>query len=408
MKRSMGLWLALAGLLAGCADSPAGPDGVAVRTPSARTPATIGVSGLGAVTDRYTSELWVHGGYAYTGTWGNRAGARGNVLNIWDVRGATPARVGSLTIGPDSVGTIGDVQVTEDGKLLVVATEPAPHGSLRVFDLADPTRPRLLSVLATPNTRNGVHTAEVTRVGGRLYAFLSVNRTTDPSRLVIVDLSDPAAPREVFTEAMGGPFIHDVFVRDGILFTALWNDGIAVWDIGGRGAGSPSAPVRISTIRTVGGQAHNAWWYHAPDGAKRYLFVGQEGPGSIGSNSSGDIHVVDLTDLANPREVAFFSIPGAGTHNFSMDEARGVLYAAYYNGGVRALDVRGDLGSCTAAERSADGRCELGVTGREIGRGLADRAPPAYVWGVHFGPAGLFASDMLSGLYRLDVSALTR
>ena len=69
-----------------------------------------------------------------------------------------------------------------------------------------------------------MHTAEVARVNGTLYAFLSIDT---PSRdLVIVDLSDPANPREVFVRNMGSPFVHDVFVRDGLLFTALWNDGV--------------------------------------------------------------------------------------------------------------------------------------------------------------------------------------
>ena len=38
-------------------------------------------------------------------------------------------------------------------------------------------------------------------------------------------------------------------------------------------------------------------------------------------------------------------LAGAGAHNFSVDEAKGLLYAAYYNAGVRVLDVRGDLGA---------------------------------------------------------------
>ena len=387
----------------GCDSPPAGPEEETSPAAERASPSVLGVLGLGPVRDRFTSEVWVHGGFAYTGTWGRRSGTgRGDAVKIWNVRGSTPVLVESYTIGPDSVATIGDVQVSDDGKLLVIATEPAPHGSLRIFDLEDPARPRLLAVHATPNTANGVHTAEVARVGGKLYAFLSIDPS--PSRLVIVDLSDPSNPREVYSAPMGNPFIHDVFVRDGILFTALWNEGLGIWDIGGRGAGTPVNPVRIATIRTAGGQVHNAWWYHAPDGKKQYVFVGQEGPATIGVNSSGDIHVVDVSELSAPREVAFFNVPGAGTHNFSMDEARGTLFAAYYNAGVRALDVRGDLGQCSAAQRSGDGRCDLGAMGREIGRWLTDGSP--YVWGVQWVNGSLYASDMLSGLYRLDPAGL--
>jgi hypothetical protein len=182
---------------------------------------------------------------------------------------------------------------------------------------------------------------------------------------------------------MGGPTIHDVFVRDGRLFTLLWNDGLTIWDIGGSDSpgASPSNLVPLGNVRTVGGSAHGAWWFHAPDGSKRYVFVGEEGPAITGVQSSGDVHVVDVSDPRDPREVAFYTVPNAGAHNLTMDEASGVLYVAYYNGGVRALDVRGDLGSCDAAERSDDGRCDLRLMGREVAVALQDRGQVS-IWGV--------------------------
>ena len=147
---------------------------------------------------------------------------------------------------------------------------------------------------------------------------------------------------------------------------------------------------------------HNAWWLHDPaNGAKRYAFVGEEEPGKFGSASAGDVHVVDVSDFANPREVAFYHDPtGAGTHNFSVDEPEGVLYAAYYNGGVRALDVRGDLGSCTAAQQDARGRCDLAKMNRELARGLTSNGG-VYVWGVQLAGDYVYASDMLNGLWKM-------
>jgi hypothetical protein len=370
----------------------------------------IPVLGHGALTDRYTSEVWVHGNWAYTGTWGSRNGRQGNVLYVWNVAGNTPVLTDSVFVS--DARTLGDLQVTDDGRLLIVATEQTEgaRGSIVVYDLENPARPRQISRLSTENTAAGVHTAEVARVGGRLHAFLSVNPPAP--RLVIVDLGDPAAPREVLVRPMGGPFIHDVFVRDGLLFTALWNGGMTIWDIGGGGrGGSVANPVQISNLVTVGGKVHNIWWFHDPTNqAKRYVFVGEEGPGfgAFGSSSSGDIHVVDISDINQPREVAFYTVNGAGTHNFSVDEASGILYAAYYNGGVRALDIRGDLSACTAAQRSPDGRCDLGRMGREVGVGLQGQGP-VFIWGVHWtGGPHLYASDMLNGLWKLNVSALRR
>lgn len=199
---------------------------------------------------------------------------------------------------------------------------------------------------------------------------------------------------------MGNPFVHDVFVREGILITALWNDGITFRDLGGAGSGSVSNPVRLGGVATVGGEAHNVWWYHDVLGQKKYVFVGEEGPGAIGSFSSGDIHVIDASNFAAPMEVAFYHLNGAGTHNFSVDESRGILYAAYYNGGVRAINVNGDLSSCSATARSPDGRCDLARMGRELAHGLGDSGK-VYVWGVQFIDGSVYASDMLSGLWKL-------
>jgi hypothetical protein len=358
----------------------------------------LAVLGQGAVSDRYTGEVWVRGSVAYTTTWGTRAN-QGNAINIWDVSGNVPTLVNTVIV--PNAATLGDVQASDDGQLLIVATEYSPNGSIMIYSLADPANPQLITRYATALTSAGVHTAEVQRVNGKLYAFLSIDPGGgNAARLVIVDLSNPAVPTQVFTAEMGSPFVHDVFVRDGILMTALWNLGITIWDIGGAGAGSVANPIALGSVST-GGQAHNVWWYHnAVTGEKRYAFVGQEGPGSVGFSSSGDIHVVDVSNFASPRDVAFFHLDGAGTHNFSVDEVRGILYAAYYNGGVRAIDITGDLSTCDAADRSADGRCDLARMGRELAHGLQDQGL-VYVWGVQLSGGRLYASDMLNGLWKL-------
>lgn len=367
--------------------------------PPSDSPA-LAVLGNGVVADRYTGEVWVRGNVAYTTTWGFRQ-APGNAIKIWDVTGDVPTLVNTVIV--PNASTLGDIQTSDDGQLLIVATEYAPDGSIMIYSLADPVNPQLISRYATALTNPGVHTAEVQRVNGKLYAFLSV----DPgggsqARLVVVDLSDPAAPVQVFTAVMGSPYVHDVFVRDGILITALWNQGITLWDIGGAGNGSVSNPIALGNVVTVGGEAHNVWWFHnAVSGEKRYAFVGEEGPGAIGSFSSGDIHVVDMSNFASPREVAFFHIDGAGTHNFSVDESRGILYAAYYNGGVRAIDVRGDLSNCGAADKSADGRCDLAEMGRELAHWPSD-VQPVYVWGVQLAGGSVYASDMLNGIWKFS------
>lgn len=378
--------------------------------PPAPKAATIPVLGQGSATERYTSELNVRGTYAYTSTWGSRNGVLGNAVKIWNVTGNVPVLMDSLivpSIDPATpTRTTGDIQVSDDGTLLVVATERA-GGSIVIYSLADPAKPALITQFHTADTDPGVHTAEIARVGGKLYGFLSVDPGPDPAKLVVVDLSTPSAPVQLLARPMGNPFVHDVFVRDSLLFTALWDDGLSIWDIGGSRGGTPANPVFISNVRTVGGDVHNVWWFNDPaSGSKRYVFVGQEGPSGFLTSSSGDIHIVDIADITKPIEVAGYGIAGAGTHNFSVDEASGVLYAAYYNGGVRAIDVRGDLSQCAANARFSDGRCNYAGTGRELGFALHDGGK--YIWGVQAVGDRLYASDMIGALWKLDISGLKR
>lgn len=404
VSRGIALLIAAIGALSACDNNVTDSGGN--KPPDPGPPPALHVDGRGAVSDRFTAELWILGSVAYTTTWGTRTlnsvDATGNAIKIWDVSASQPQLIDSVIV--PSAGTLGDIQASDDGKLLVVATEFSP-GSIVIYDLTDPRKPQLVSRFSDSDTDPGVHTAHIARVNGTLYAFLCV----DPSgparaRLVIVDLSDPANPAKVFAGSMGNPFVHDVDVRDGILMTALWNDGISIFDIGGGAkGGTPANPVLLGSVRTMSGKSHNIWWFHdAANGTKRYAFVGEEGPASIGSFSSGDVHIVDVSDLASPREVGFFNVPGAGTHNFSVDESGGILYAAYYNGGVRALNVRGNLGLCDATMKSADGRCDLGKMGREVGRGLLDVGMPVFVWGVQSAGGRIYASDMLNGLWKLE------
>ncbi|CAN5664769.1 hypothetical protein BH23GEM9_BH23GEM9_31320 [soil metagenome] len=371
-------------------------------------PDTMPVVGHGVVLERYTGEVAVRGDWAYTSTWSNRNGRPGNAIKIWNVSGAVPILADSLIIV--GAGTTGDVQISDDGGLLVVAKEYSP-GYIVIYDRTNPARPEQLSTFGNANTTPGVHTVKLDRVAGRHYAFLSVNPGAAGARLVIVDITDPRMPVEVWAQVMGRPYVHDVFVRDGLLFAALWDDGMRIFDIGGGGrGGSPSAPVVMGNVLAAQGQdrsyIHNIWWFHDPvTGSKRYAFLGAEGPGNVAAGmASGDIHVIDVTDMSNPRKVAVYFVSGAGTHNFSMDEQSGILYAAYYNGGVRALDVRGDLGTCTDVQKTG-GFCDLRKMNREVGVALLN---DSYVWGVAYQGNYVYASDMRLGLFKLDVSRLRR
>ena len=375
------------------------------------TPADLPMLGIGQVNERYTAEIAVHGNYAYTTTYKvrTRAGVTnyGNVVKIWDVAGFTPVLVDSLVIEQPTI-TTSDIQISPDSSLLVVATEAA--GSIVIYSLKDPAHPARIIRYIEPG---GVHTVKVAAVGGSLYAFLQVPSGSGGVRLKIVDISSPSKPVEVSATVMGRPYVHDVFERDGLLFAAVWMDGLSIYDVGGGNAGgSPASPVLIGNVKTPTGKIHNVAWFHDPHtGSKQYAFLGEEATtgADIGKSSAGDIHVIDVSDMSLPKQVATFSVGGAGTHNFSVDEDSGILYAAYYSGGVRAIDIRGDLGSCTAAQKVGSGpyagMCDLQLMNRDVGRGLTSGY---YVWGVQHQGTRLYASDMLRGIVTLDASVLNR
>ena len=346
------------------------------------------LSGGNNVPDRFSSDLWIHGGYAYTGTWGFRE-AEGNVVNVWSL-GSTgePTLTDSVTV--EDIGIVSDVEVSSDGRVLMIGAEIGSNAGIHLYSLANPAAPVFLdrAIVST-----GVHTATFAEINSRRYAFAA--RNPGNPALLIYDVTDPGNMSLTATVPVPDRYgIHDTYVRDGLAFVFVWDAGVIIYDVGnGIRGGSPSAPAEVSRITTAARgagspAAHNGWWFHNPvSGERRYLFVGQEGPGIIGSQASGDIHVLDVSDLSQPEEVAFFHLNNAGAHNFWMDESRQILYAAYYNGGVVALDVSGTL-SGNLSDRLLT-RIRPGGPGN------------TYTWGVQLANGFLYAIDMLSGLWQL-------
>jgi hypothetical protein len=257
---------------------------------------------------------------------------------------------------------------------------------LFLYSLADPANPVFVDSV---HVGSGLHTAAFGYIDGKRYVFAAKNPGSPA--LIIYEI-DPLAAQPIHpvdTLPVSANYgLHDTFVRDGLAFLCAWNTGVLIYDVGnGMNGGSPTNPQPVGSVQTSGGKVHNAWWYHSPLGEKRYLFVGEEGPGTIGSSSSGDIHVVDVSNLNAPVEVGSYHLSGAGTHNFWVDETRQILYAAYYNGGVVALDISGTLSGS--------------IVLREIARIMPGGSGNTFVWGVMLANGYVYASDMLSGFWQL-------
>jgi hypothetical protein len=120
-----------------------------------------------------------------------------------------------------------------------------------------------------------------------------------------------------------------------------------------------------------------------PDSARQFWHVArgkrkrdrEEAPASVLASAAGDVHVIEVTDMSNPVQATQYGVEAAGGHNVWMDEQSGILYAAFYYGGVRVLDVPGDLDICDASYRNVRGSCDLRRMGRDASPLLSRLTP---------------------------------
>ncbi|HEU4463921.1 MAG TPA: hypothetical protein VFS53_02640 [Gemmatimonadota bacterium] len=300
--------------------------------------------GHGGVATAHTADLWVWGDVAYLGTFMD------DKLRVFDISDpANPVQTDSLQV---DARRINDVMANPEEGFAIMTREGASNrlNGIVVLDISDPLHPTIASEY-TETVPGGVHT---TWIVGEL-VYLTHNATGD---MKIIDVSDRANPREVGSWGFDNPnrVLHDIFVKDGIAYLSYWDDGLVILDLGGAGkGGTPTAPVFVSRIYYPEGNTHTAWRW------KDYVFVGDEiFPDDWDMNrpiaARGYIHVIDVSDLEHPVEVAKYEVPEAGAHNIWIDDEDETLYLAYYQAGLRALDVSGEL------------RGDLYAQGREIDR----------------------------------------
>lgn len=346
--------------------------------------------GQGRVSAKATSDLWVWQGvdgkdYAVTGTWG----ADGKAY-FWEV--TDPSAITLIDSIHVDARTVNDVKVSEDGKIAIISREGASNrkNGIVILDVTNPADVKELSVY-TENLTGGVHNLFIDN--GYVYAL------SNAQWYEIIDIKDPKNPKGVskFKLPNSGEAIHDVWIEDGIAYSSNWSDGIVMVDVGnGIAGGSPENPVEIARARVEGDANHAAFPYKSKDTGKFYVVAGDEifpmGDGYF--LPSGYLHFIDMTDLENPKEVARYEVPEAGSHNFWIEDDK--LYVAYYQGGLRVVDISGDLMG------------NLYEQGREIAyflpydtEGYMPNAP--FTWGTMPYKGHIFFSDMNSGLWAVQM-----
>jgi uncharacterized protein YjdB len=364
---------------------------------------TFEVVGRTPLEEFQTLEQWIVGNYVYV------TSALAGRLWVYDVSNpSAPVKVDSLAFDGR---ILNDVSTTADGRITVISREGASNrkNGIVFLDSSDQAHPKVASEY-TETVTGGVHSAFV---DGH-YVYLTDDATGSLRVIDFVDVKSPkevarwAPDREVQTfkrvggeEFVGGLVLHDVQVKDGLLYAAWWRDGLIILDVGnGVKGGSPEKPVFVSQLRFNYHELYGDGWLagaHAVFRYRNYVFLGDEVfPAQYDLSSrdripvQGIVHIVDVSDLAHPRRVATYEVPESGAHNIWVEDD--VLYMGYYNGGARAVDVSGEL------------RGNLYRQGREIARlwtgdpkGWRPNLP--FCWGAQPHNGLVYFNDINTGVW---------
>ena len=341
--------------------------------------------GRGPIATHHSGDVWVFEGlngrdYAYVGTYWH------DWMIAFDVTDpANPVPVDSVQV---DARRINDVKIHPNRRIGIITREGASsrRNGIVILDLSAPAHPKILSEY-TETVTGGVHNVWIRGDVDLVYACH--NGTSD---LHIIDISNPLKPREVGRWGLEkeDKTLHDVIVQDGYAYLSYWDDGVVMLDVGaGTHGGTPTRPSLVSQFKYPIGNTHVAWRHG------RYLFAGDEifPPGwnaDAPIDARGYIHVIDYADAERPREVARYEVPEAGAHNVWVEDD--VLYVGYYQGGLRAVDVSGEL------------RGDLYRQGRELSvikTSDADSRVPNWpmAWGAQLFKGHIYTSDFNSGLW---------
>ena len=367
------------------------------------------IIGRAPVKDFQAAEQWVIGNHVYVTTISDQ-------LLVYDISDPKNPKL-TDTVKVDA-RHVNDVSTTPDGRVAVLTREGSSSrkNGIVFLDTADPAHPKVISEY-TATVTGGVHSAYI----DDHYVYLTDDAT---GSLRVIDFKDIKNPKEVarwevtnpiartFTtpdgsESSGGRYLHDVQVKDGLIYLAYWRDGLIILDVGkGIKGGSPEHPQLVSQLRLNYNELYGDGWLagaHAVFRYKNYVFVGDEVfPSSFDIHARnripvrGIVHVIDVADIMNPRKVAEYEVPEGGSHNIWVKDD--IMSMGYYTGGGRIVDVSGEL------------RGNLYQQGREIARvwtgdvnGYRPNIP--FAWGAQPHKDMIFFNDINSGIWIVKLGA---
>jgi choice-of-anchor B domain-containing protein len=335
----------------------------------------IGPPGSGACRESSgVNDVWGYeqGGVEYA-LMGTREGTA-----IYDVSTdpSSPAEV-AFVPGPTSIWR--DIKTKGSFALIchdVVDSGESPVG-LQIVDLSD--LPGSVSLTTYDTTFDRAHNLFVD--GDTLYVCRDAggSPTFNSLGLEILDISDPTDP--VLLSRYDSREVHDVYVRDDILYAACEHDGLFFLDVSDK-----TNPVEIGSKTYSGQLTHNVWLTN--DG--KYALTTDEILG-------GHLRIWDVTDLSDVVQVAEYEAkPDVGIVIHNVFVRGNHAFISYYTEGVVVLDITDPTQPC-----------EIGYYDTYP---LVLPTPPTNndvfhgVWGVYpYTTSGrIYASDIEQGLFVLD------
>jgi len=365
------------------------------------------VVGHGTVANVNTSDLWVWPGvgkhegkdFAVTGTWS----ANGEAY-FWDV--TEPEKMHIIDTVTVDARTVNDVKVSENGEVAVITREGASNrkNGFVILDVRDPFN---VSISAEYNDdmTGGVHNVFIYNNhvyavnNGRKYDVINIEDPSNPFRVSRYELDTP------------GHGVHDVWIIDGLAYSSNWADGVHIVDVGAvklnekdrskiqynpflamAGQGSPGNPVQLGGMKDPNGHNHAAFPFISQSSDKFYIITGDEYGNEFGM--AGGFHFLDFTDPSSPEETAVYQVPEAGSHNHWVHGD--TLLASYYQGGLRVVDISGEL----MGDIYAQGR-EIAYFNSSDPKGFVANRPN--VWGTMPYKGLIYFSDMNNGLWAIKL-----
>jgi LVIVD repeat len=280
-----------------------------------------------------------------------------------------------------------------------------------IADVTDPLNPKTVGFV---EVAQGSHNQSIHPSGNYLYNSNSDLITSFQPAIEVFDISNPGAPASVGELALPprpglGTESHDItFSDDGKrAYSAALSQGVII------DTRDPANPAIVSSFLDP---AINVWHQMDPftitdaSGREREFVIAEdEFAGAVGTGQcpNGGVHVFETTGAMEraPEKVGYWNIDTVDNtdavdgrctaHVFDIHEDEKIMTIAYYNGGVRVVDLSGLTGISLAGQQVVgDGMKEIGHYRIQGGESWSAKTPRI----ARDGSFNLYSNDIERGL----------